>query len=224
MTRAPEPQDRTRAPLYGADEEIAHALTHGLGLLLSVGALLALVTAARLRGDLWHVVGCSVFGVTLVMLYAASTFYHGIQSQRAKRILQRLDHAAIFLLIAGTYTPFALVSLRGGLGWALLALVWALAIVGIALQAILPGRMRRLSVAMYLGMGWLAVVAAGPLIRAVGPEGVMLLLLGGVAYSCGVVFYAWRSLPYNHAVWHLFVMAGSACHFSCVLVHVIPPA
>jgi hemolysin III len=215
-------EERARAPLYSVGEEVAHALTHGLGLVASVGGLVTLVVAAWLRGDAWHIVGVSIFGATLVLLYAASTLYHSIRNPRVKRFFQRLDHAAIFLLIAGTYTPFTLVSLRGGWGWTLMAIVWGLAILGIVLEV--AGHTRRLSVALHLAMGWLAVIAAGPLIRSVHPDGLLLLALGGVAYTLGVVFYAWQRLPYNHALWHLFVMAGSVCHFSCVLGYVIPSA
>jgi hemolysin III len=211
-----------RPPQYTLGEEIAHSLTHGLGLVLSLAGLVALVVAACLRGDAWHVVGCSVFGATLVLLYAASTLYHALRASRAKRVLQRLDHAAIFLLIAGTYTPFTLVSLRGGWGFALLAIVWSLAIVGVALVSAIPARMSRVAVGLYLGMGWLVVVAAEPLTRSVPAGGLALLLAGGLAYSLGVVFYAWRGLPYGHAIWHVFVLAGSGCHFSCVLGYVIP--
>jgi hemolysin III len=139
-------------------------------------------------------------------------------------VLQQLDHAAIFLLIAGSYTPFALVTLRGGWGWTLLALVWGLAVLGIALQLARRSKVSRPLVPIYLVMGWLAVIAIGPLVRSMHSEGLVLLFLGGVAYTLGVVFFAWRRLPYNHAVWHLFVLAGSACHFSCVLGYVIPPA
>jgi hemolysin III len=169
-------------------------------------------------------VGCAVFGTTLVLLYAASTLYHGVQSPRAKRVLRRVDHAAIFLLIAGSYTPFTLVNLRGSWGWTLLALVWGLAILGVALHVAIPRGARRLSVPLSLAMGWLIVIALEPLVRSVHPDGLALLIAGGLAYTLGVVFYAWQRLPYNHAVWHLFVMAGSACHFSCVLGYVIPPA
>jgi hemolysin III len=214
-------QEHTRAPLYSVSEEVAHALTHGLGLVASVGGLVTLVAAAWLRGDAWHIVGCAIFGITLVLLYAASTLYHGIRSPRGKRFFQRLDHAAIFLLIAGTYTPFTLVSLRGGWGWTLLVIVWGLAILGIVLEV--AGNTRRFSVALHLAMGWLIVIAAEPLVRSLHPDGLLLLVLGGVAYTLGVVFYAWRRLPYNHAVWHLFVMVGSLCHFACVFGYVIPP-
>jgi hemolysin III len=211
-----------KAPVYTLGEEIAHAVTHGVGLLLSIGGLAVLVVAASVRGDIWHVVGCAVFGATLVLLYTASTLYHSISHQGAKRVLRKLDWSAIFLLIAGTYTPFTLVSLRGGWGWTLLALVWGLAILGIVLQVTLPAKVRRISVAIYLAMGWLVVIAIGPLVRSLHPDGLALLFLGGMAYTLGLVFYGWRRLPYNHAVWHLFVLAGSACHFSCVLGYVIP--
>jgi hemolysin III len=211
-------------PLYTVGEEIAHAVTHGVGLALSLGGLVVLVVTASLRGDAWHIVGCTVFGTTLVLLYATSTLYHGVASPRAKRVLRQLDYAAIYLLIAGTYTPFTLVSLRGGWGWTLLALVWGVAILGVVLHVAMPHRARQVSVPVYLAMGWLAMIALEPLVRSLNPEGLMLLLLGGLTYTLGVIFYAWRRLPYNHAVWHLFVLAGSAFHFSCVLGYVIPPA
>jgi hemolysin III len=214
-------QEHTRESRYSVGEEVVHALTHGLGLVASVGGLVTLVVAAWLRGDAWHIVGVSVFGTTLVLLYAASTLYHGTRSPRVKRLFQRFDHAAIFLLIAGTYTPFTLVSLRGGWGWTLLAIVWGLALLGIVLEV--AGHSRRVSVALHLAMGWLLLIAVEPLARSVHPDGLLLLALGGVAYTLGVVFYAWQRLPYNHAVWHLFVMAGSTCHFACVLGYVIPP-
>jgi hemolysin III len=217
-------QAQARQPLYTLGEEIAHAVTHGLGLVLSVAGLVTLLVIASLRGDARHIVGCAVFGATLVLLYAASTLYHGVRQGRAKAVLQRLDRAAIYLLIAGTYTPFTLVSLPGGWGWTLLGLVWSLALLGIALQVAVPARARYASVPLQLAMGWLAVIALEPLARSVHAEGLALLVSGGVAYTLGVVFYAWRRLPFNHAVWHVFVMAGSACHFSCVLGYVIPRA
>lgn len=201
-----------------------HALTHGAGLVLSVGGLLVLVVAAGLYGSVWHRVGAAVFGSSLVACYAASTLYHAVREPRAKRVLQRIDHAAIFVLIAGTYTPFTLVSLRGSWGWSLLASVWGLAILGIALQTTIPHLMRRLSVVLYLAMGWLAVVVLEPLARTLGADALALLVLGGVTYSVGVVFYAWRRLPYHHAIWHVFVLAGSACHWACVFGYLIPRA
>jgi hemolysin III len=217
-------RNRAQQPLYTAGEEIAHAVTHGLGLALSLGGLVVLVVTASLRGDAWHIVGCAVFGTTLVLLYAASTLYHGIASPRAKRVLRQFDYAAIYLLIAGTYTPFTVVNLRGSWGWTLLALVWGLAILGVVLHVAIPRRARLVSVPTYLAMGWLVVIALAPLVRSLQFEGLVLLLLGGLTYTLGVAFYAWRRLPYNHAVWHVFVLGGSACHFSCVLSYVIPPA
>jgi len=207
---------------YSVGEEVAHAVTHGAGLALSIAGLVLLVARAALRGDAWHVTGAAIFGAGLVALYAASTLYHGLSHGRAKRVFQRLDHTAIFLLIAATYTPFTLVSLHGPWGWTLLGAVWGLALLGIALESI--GQTRRLSVLLHLVMGWLVVVAAGPLTRALPPEGLGLLVAGGLAYTVGVVFYAWRGLPYNHAIWHVCVLIGSACHFGCVLRYVIPAA
>jgi hemolysin III len=165
------PRRHASAPLYSVAEEIVHAVTHGVGLVLSAAGLVALMVAASLRGNAWHVVGCAVFGTTLVLLYAASTLYHGVQSPRAKRVLRRVDHAAIFLLIAGSYTPFTLVNLRGSWGWTLLALVWGLAILGVALHVAIPRGARRLSVPLSLAMGWLIVIALEPLVRSVHPDG-----------------------------------------------------
>jgi hemolysin III len=222
MARRLDPVHLNDLPYYTVREEIIHSLTHGLGFVLSVAGLVALVVAASLHGNVWHIVGCSVFGLTLVLCYAASTLYHSARSFPARRVFQRLDHAAIFLLIAGTYTPFMLTNLRGDRGWVLLGIVWGLALLGITLEAVVPRRSRRRSVAIHLLMGWLIVFAIEPLARSVHPMGIVLLVLGGLAYSVGVFFYAWEKLPYNHAVWHLFVLAGSAFHFSCVYAYVIP--
>lgn len=220
------PREEAHRPVsgYGPAEETAHALTHGFGVLFSVAAFVALVLAASASGDGWRIGAAAVFGTTLVLLYTASTAYHAVRSPRAKRVLQRLDHAAIFLLIAGTYTPFTAVSLSGGWGWTLFALIWSLAVLGIAREIAVPHRLRRLSVLLPLLMGWLVVGAADPLVRSIPPAGLVLLVAGGVAYTLGVPFYAWERLPYHHAVWHVFVLAGSACHFSCVLGYVIPAA
>jgi hemolysin III len=212
----------TTAARYSVAEEIAHAITHGLGLVLSVVALVVLVVYASVRGDTWHIVSCSIYGTTLIVLYAASTLYHSIPSPRAKAVLRVLDHAAIYGLIAGTYTPFTLVNLRGGWGWTLFGVVWGLAAVGIVLEALAKPRTRVLSVALYLALGWLAAIAVKPLLAAVATGGLVLLLLGGLAYTGGVVFYGWRRLPYHHAIWHVFVMVGSVSHFFAVLFYVIP--
>ena len=209
---------------YSMAEEVAHVITHGVGLLLSVAALVVLVVSASLRGDAWHIVSAIIYGTTLVLLYAASTCYHASWSPRAKAFFQTLDHAAIYLLIAGTYTPFTLVNLRGGWGWSLFGVVWGLALFGVLLEAVAARRVRMLSLILYLGLGWLVAIAVKPLLASVAAGGVILLVLGGLAYSGGVVFFVWRRLPYHHAVWHVFVMAGSVFHFFAVLFYVIPGA
>lgn len=207
---------------YSVAEEIAHAITHGVGLLFSVAGLVVLVVFASLRGDGWHIVSCSIYGTTLVLLYTASTLYHAIPSPSAKGVFRILDHAAIYLLIAGTYTPFMLVNLRGPWGWTLFGVVWGLALFGVVLEGIAQQRVRISSVVLYLGLGWLVAIAVKPLLDSVAIGGLVLLLLGGLAYSVGVVVYGWRRLPYHHAIWHVFVMVGSVCHFFAVLFYVIP--
>jgi len=212
------------ATRYSIGEEIANAITHGIGALLSIAGLAVLVSFAALYGDAWHVVSTSIFGATLVLLYAASTVYHSVWHHPTKRILQRLDHSAIFLLIAGTYTPFALVNMRGPWGWTLFGIIWSMALLGIALQLIPRRRNERLSLVLYLGMGWMAVAAIKPFLAGVETGGLILLLIGGLFYSLGVIFYVWQQLKYHHAIWHGFVLAGSAFHFFAVLFYVVPGA
>lgn len=207
---------------YSPAEEIAHAVTHGIGVLLSIAGLVVLVAFASLNGDAWHITSCAIYGATLILLYTASTLYHGIPNPRAKKVLQRLDHAAIFLLIAGTYTPFTLVNLRGGWGWTLFGMVWAITIFGMVLELTARRRYKRLSIALYLGLGWLVVVAVKPMLAAVDTAGLLLLLAGGLSYSLGVIFYVWKRLAYHHAVWHVFVLTGSILHFFAVLFYVVP--
>ena len=198
-------------------EEIANSVTHGVALLASVVALPILLMVAAGRRDPWQIVGGAIFGVTLIMLYTASTLYHAFPESRAKRVFRVLDHSAIYLLIAGTYTPFALGALRGPWGWALFGTVWGLAILGITAKATLGFRFPRLSTVIYLLMGWLAVIAFGPLLAHVGMAGIAWLVAGGLCYTAGVIFFAWERLRYGHMVWHLFVTAGSVCHFFAVL-------
>ena len=202
-------------------EEIANSVTHGIGGVFAVAGLVVLVTFAAIRGSAWHVVGCSVFGATMVLLYTSSTLYHAIAAPRAKRVLRHIDHASIFLLIAGTYTPFTLATLRGPWGWTLFGVIWGLAVLGIALQT---GSRRHpvAAVLLYVAMGWTVVIAVRPLLRELPLGGVTLLVLGGLAYTSGVAFYAWRKLPYHHAIWHGFVLAGTVLHFFAVLLYVIP--
>jgi len=206
-----------RGRKLGLGEEIANSVTHGVGVLLSLIALPTLVVLAARRHDTWQIVGGSVFGTTLLLLYCASTLYHAIPSPRAKTVFRVLDHAAIYLLIAGTYTPFALGVLRGTWGWSLLIAVWALAAVGIVLKSTRGFRYARLSTAVYLAMGWLIVIAMRPLVAHIGLGGIAWLLAGGLAYTGGVIFFAWDRLRYGHMIWHLFVLAGSICHFVAVL-------
>lgn len=210
------------AKAYTRGEELANSITHGIGTALGVAALSILVTLAGRLGDAWRVVSFSVYGTTLILLYLASTFYHAFPPSRAKQVLRKLDHAAIFLLIAGTYTPFTLVSLRGPWGWSLFGVVWGLALAGIALQVAGRGRLRALALGVYIAMGWLVMVAIEPLTASVSPAGLRWLVIGGCCYTFGVAFYVWRRLRFNHAIWHLCVLAGSICHFFAILFHVLP--
>ena len=207
---------------YSLGEEIAHSISHGLGVVLSIAGLAVLVAYASINGDAWHVVSCSIYGATLILLYSASTLYHAIPHPAAKAVLRRLDHAAIYLLIAGTYTPFMLVNLRGPWGWSLFGIIWGVALLGVVLEFIKLRGIKRLSLALYLGLGWVVVVAINPMLEQVEPGGLLLLLIGGLCYSFGVIFYVWKRLAYHHAIWHLFVLAGSVFHFFSVLYYVIP--
>lgn len=209
---------------YTPREELANVITHGVGIALSVAGLAVLVTFAALYGDAWHVVSAAVFGLTLVLLYTASTLYHAFRDAATKRVLRKFDHAGIFLLIAGTYTPFLLVSLRGVWGWSLFGVVWGLGLAGVVLKFWLAGRFPVVSTLIYIAMGWLVLVAFRPLLAAVPSGGVGLLLAGGFCYTGGAVFYLWKRLPYHHAVWHVFVLAGSVCHWAAVFGFVIPDA
>jgi hemolysin III len=214
--------EKTRPVRQRRGEEIANAITHGIGTAASIAGLAVLATVSATRGDAWHVVSVSIFGATLVLLYTASTLYHGLPLGRAKAVFRVLDHSAIYLLIAGTYTPFALVSLRGPWGWSVLGVIWGCAVVGIVLRTAFGSRWRVAPVIFYVAMGWAGVVAIRPMIAAVPARGLALVALGGLAYTFGIVFYAWRRLPYHHAVWHLFVLAGSALHYFAVLLYVVP--
>ena len=209
---------------YTSREELANSLTHGLGAALSVAGLVLLTVASALHGDVWHVVSTAIFGVTLVLLYSASTIYHSLGGESLKPLLQKFDHAAIFLLIAGSYTPFVLVPLRGPWGWSLFGIVWGLAIVGVTLKFWFAGRFKLVSTLICIGMGWLVVIAIKPLMAALPAGGVKLLVAGGLCYTGGAIFYLWKRLPYHHAVWHLFVLGGSACHWAAVFFYVVPSA
>jgi hemolysin III len=204
-------------------EEIANAITHGIGLLLSIAGFVVLLVLAALRGTAWHIVACSIYGATLICLYAASTLYHAVISPRVKRALRIFDHSAIYLLISGTYTPFLLVSLRGPWGWSLFGVIWGLALAGVLFKFWFVERFAILSTVVYIAMGWLMVIAAKPVITHLSLSAIIWLLAGGLAYTGGVIFFAAKRIPYSHAIWHLFVLAGSICHYFAVLSTVIPP-
>ena len=207
---------------YSLGEEIAHAITHGIGIPLSIAALVVLVAFSALYGDAWHITSTAIYGATLVLLYTASTLYHGIPHERAKPLLQKLDHAAIFLLIAGTYTPFTLVTLHGPWGWTLFGMVWAIAVLGVYIEMFAGQRWQRWSLLLYLGMGWLVLIAIKPLIDSLASGGLALLVAGGLSYTLGAAFYAWEKLDWNHAIWHVFVLAGSILHFFSIFLYVVP--
>jgi len=198
-------------------EEIANSITHGLGLIASIAALPVLLVRARSSNDPSAVTGATIFGVTLILLYASSTVYHALPLSKGKRFFRVLDHSAIYLLIAGTYTPFALGPLRGPWGWTLLAIIWTLALIGIGSKVVVGFRLPHFSTGLYLVMGWLIVVAIKPLVENIPRAGLLWLAAGGLAYTGGVAFYAMKRVRYSHMIWHLFVAAGSVCHFIAVL-------
>ena len=208
--------------VYTRAEEIANWVTHGIGLAASIVGLTLLIVYSSLRGNAWHVVSFTVFGISLLTLYTVSTIYHARRSERAKLLFRKLDHAAIFLLIAGTYTPFLLTHLRGPWGWTLFGIVWGLCGAGAVFQLFFGDRYRLSSTLAYLFVGWLIVVALQPMIERVPHGGLWLLLAGGLCYTAGVVFYLWHRLRYHHAVSHTFVLGGSACHYLAVLLFLLP--
>ena len=207
-------------PAYSAADELASAITHGLGVVLSVAAGAVLITLAALTGDPWTITGASVFVGTLVLVYTSSTLYHAIPYESAKAKLKTLDHCAIFGLIAGTYTPFLIGGLRGPWGWWLFGIIWALAAAGIVFKLFFTGRFKVVSTLIYVAMGWLVVVATGPLRAELPGSTLAWLVAGGLAYTAGTIFYLAR-FRFAHAVWHGFVLAGSVCHFAAVLVEVL---
>jgi len=199
-----------------------NAVTHGVGTLLAVAGLAVLTVFAYLYGDFWHIVSFTIYGTTLVLLYLMSTLYHSFTNERLKKIFKILDHSAIYLLIAGTYTPFTLVPLHGALGWTVFGLVWGLAAVGITLKVFFVGRFKMVSTICYVAMGWFIIVAIKPLLATMATMGIIWLVVGGLFYTLGSIFYMWHKLPYNHAIWHLFVLAGSIAHFIAVFNYVLP--
>jgi len=213
-----------RLPEYTLGEEIANSVTHGVGALLSlIGTAILLYRAAR-NGTTLHVVSFAVYGSCLFLLHLSSTLYHALRPPRAKRVFRVFDHCSIYLLIAGTYTPFLLLSLWGRWGLTLLIAIWTLAIAGIVFKSLFIGRLQKASVLLYVLMGWMIVVAAREAWARVPHAAIGFVAAGGLFYTLGVAFYAWKSLPYNHAVWHLFVLGGSVCHYAAILLYLMPHA
>ena len=210
------------ATKYPKTEEILNVITHGLGFLLSIAALVLLVVFAALRGNVWHIVSFSIYGVSLVVLYLASTLYHMSKKQSLRNKLNIFDHASIYVLIAGTYTPFLLVTLHGTWGWSLLAVIWGLAIGGVVLKILFIGKYDLVSALLYVLMGWLIIVAIKPLNAHLATGGLWWLLGGGISYSVGAVFYILNKMPYNHAIFHIWVLLGSLAHFIAVFFYVLP--
>ncbi|MDQ0192763.1 PAQR family membrane homeostasis protein TrhA [Paenibacillus wynnii] len=207
---------------YTRKEEVANAVTHGIGAVLSVAALVILIVFASLKGNVWHVVSFSVYGTTMMLLYFNSTLVHSLKEGKAKDFFEFLDHSSIYLYIAGTYTPFLLVALRGTLGWSLFGVIWGIAIFGVLFKAYFVKRFLFMSTIFYIAMGWLIVIAWNPLSAVVSPGGMMLLMAGGILYTLGTIFYVWRGFPYHHAIWHLFVLGGSTIHFLAVFIYLLP--
>jgi len=205
-------------PQYSPVEELVNAITGGVGLVLSVAGLAVLVTLAAVYADAWAVTAAAVYGTTLIAGYATSTLYHAVRNPQCKLTLRKWDHAAIFTLIAGTYTPITLVNLRGPWGWTLFGVIWGLAVAGIIMKIWLTGRFIKLSTAIYIAMGWMVVVAAKPMLSGVMPRvSLWLLLAGGLCYTGGAIFYMRKRMPFHHAVWHLFILAGSITHWLAIL-------
>ncbi|GIP27418.1 hemolysin III [Paenibacillus sp. J23TS9] len=207
---------------YSRREEVANAITHGIGALLSVVALVLLVVFSTMKGTAWHVVSFSVYGTTMLILYLNSTLVHSFKEGKVKDLFEIFDHSSIYLYIAGTYTPFMLVAVRSPLGWTLFGTVWGIAILGCLFKAFFTKRFLFMSTIFYLLMGWMIVIVWGPLNAAIAPGGIALLAVGGLLYTLGTIFYVWRGFPYHHAIWHLFVLAGSIVHFFAVLIYLLP--
>lgn len=203
-------------------EESVNVITHSLGLLFSIAGLGLLVTLASLTGNPWYIAGSAIFGSTLVLVYAGSILYHSSRSTSRKRVWRMVDECLIYLLIAGTYTPFVLGPLKSPWGWTILGFVWGMAVLGIGGKILFPDRFRRAFVGLCVAQGWLILVAAVPTFNSIPAGGIAWLLVGGLVYSGGVIFFLWSKLPFNHGIWHLCVMAGSACHYLAVLFYLLP--
>ncbi len=203
-------------------EEIANAITHGIGWAMGIAALVLLVIFSSIYGDVWHIVSCTIYGTGLVLLFANSTMYHSLTNKTAKKVFKILDHSAIFFLIAATYTPFTLTVIRGPWGWTMFGVVWGGFVLGTLFKVFFAGRYKWVSISIYIALGWCVILVIGPLIRSLPFMGLLLMVAGGIAYSVGTVVYAKKGVKYSHAVWHLFVLAGSMFHFFSIFFYVIP--
>lgn len=209
---------------YSKGEEIANAITHGIGVLLSIAALVLLIVFAAIKGTALHVVSFTIYGSSMVLLYTASTLVHSFPEGKAKRVFESIDHSCIYIFIAGTYTPILFHVIQGALGWVLFGIVWGLTVFGIVFKSMFANRFLFTSTILYILMGWCIVFAWKPLTANFDPQGLKLLVIGGVLYTVGTIFYMWRSFPYHHAVWHLFVLAGSVIHFFSIILYILPAA
>ena len=207
---------------YTINEEIANSITHGIGTGLSVAGLTLLVVLATLYGDKWQIISFSIYGTTLIILYLASTLYHSFQHPPVKRVFRIIDHAAIYLVIAGTYTPFLLVKMRHIWGWTWLVIIWTLALLGVVYKTFFINRFEILAVVSYALMGWMGLIILQELLTTVAIGSMIWLGVGGAFYTIGIIFYAWDKIPYNHTIWHLFVLSGSACHYFAILLYISP--
>lgn len=211
---------RSPSEIFSA-EDIANSVSHGVGLGMSLVGLVLLIVVAAINGDTVHVVSAAIYGATLVILFGASTVYHSMTRPGPRRVLRVIDHSAVYLLIAGSYTPFTLVTLSGTWGWALFGTVWGMALVGVVYKIFWFGRLKALSMGLYLVMGWTIVVAVKPLVEALDTGGIVLVVAGGLLYTVGVIFFAWEKLFFNHAIWHFFVLAAAVCHYLAILLFVM---
>lgn len=207
---------------YSPLEEKINISSHALGLFLSIIAILALVVHASINGNIWHIISFTIFGMSLIVLYSASTYYHSTKSAALRQKMRIIDHASIYVLIAGTYTPYTLVTLKGTTGWLIFSIIWGLALSGIILKIFFTGRFKLLSTSMYLFMGWMIVFAINPLIDNLHPDGLQWLIIGGIAYTVGAVLYGIKKIKLNHAIFHIFVLLGSFSHFISIFFYVLP--
>ncbi|MBM6382685.1 MAG: hemolysin III family protein [Paenibacillus sp.] len=207
---------------YSRREEVANAVTHGIGAALSVAALVLLIVFSSMKGTAWHVVSFTIYGITMLLLYMSSTLVHAWKDGKMKDLFEIFDHSSIYLFIAGSYTPLLFIAVRGTLGWTLFGVIWGIALFGVIFKAFFTKRFLFMSTIFYIAMGWLIVIAWQPLMAVIPTGGIVLLVAGGLMYTLGTLFYVWRGFPYHHAIWHLFVLAGSILHFFMVLLYLTP--